>query len=42
MLQLPLLYLKVSKLRYLFIVKTCIMPIFGIVLFAWAVKAGMF
>jgi nitrogen fixation-related uncharacterized protein len=32
----------VSKLRYLFIVKTCIMPIFGIVLFAWAVKAGMF
>ncbi|KAL4733469.1 permease for cytosine/purines, uracil, thiamine, allantoin-domain-containing protein [Aspergillus similis] len=39
-LQAPLLWLKVSKLRYLFIVKTCIMPIFGIVLFAWAVKAA--
>ncbi|KAF9890571.1 hypothetical protein FE257_005702 [Aspergillus nanangensis] len=38
--QLPLLYLKVSRLRYLFIVKSCIMPIFGIVLFSWAVAGA--
>ncbi|KAI9371599.1 permease for cytosine/purines, uracil, thiamine, allantoin-domain-containing protein [Aspergillus egyptiacus] len=40
LLQAPLLWLKVSKLRYFFIVKTCIMPIFGIILFAWAVHAA--
>ncbi|KAL4894935.1 permease for cytosine/purines, uracil, thiamine, allantoin-domain-containing protein [Aspergillus ambiguus] len=38
--QLPLLYMKVSSLRYLFIVKMCIMPIFGIILFSWAVAAA--
>jgi NCS1 family nucleobase:cation symporter-1 len=38
--QLPLLYLHVSKLRYLFMAKTIIMPIFGVTLFTWALVAG--
>ncbi|OJJ36273.1 hypothetical protein ASPWEDRAFT_151547 [Aspergillus wentii DTO 134E9] len=38
--QLPFLYLPVSSLRYLFLIKTWIMPIFGIVLFSWAVAAA--
>lgn len=38
--QLPLLYLKVSSLRYLFLVKTIVMPVFGVVLFSWAVASG--
>ena len=38
--QLPLLYLHVSKLRYLFMAKTIIMPIFGMTLFIWALVAG--
>jgi NCS1 family nucleobase:cation symporter-1 len=38
--QLPLLYLHVSKLRYLFMAKTVIMPIFGMTLFVWALVAG--
>lgn len=41
--QLPLLYLRVSTLRYMFMIKTIIMPIFGITLFTWAVvTAGGF
>ncbi|KAK2777885.1 hypothetical protein FQN53_002020 [Emmonsiellopsis sp. PD_33] len=35
--QLPLLYLKVSTLRYMFMAKTIVMPIFGLTLFIWAV-----
>ena len=38
--QLPLLYLRVSKLRYLFMVKTIVMPIFGLTLFIWALVAA--
>ncbi|KAE8449260.1 hypothetical protein EG329_008427 [Mollisiaceae sp. DMI_Dod_QoI] len=38
--QLPLLWLHVSKLRYLFMVKTIIMPIFGLTLFIWAIVAA--
>lgn len=37
-LQLPLLWLNVNQLRWFFYVKIVIMPIFGIVLFAWAVS----
>lgn len=36
--QLPLLFLTVNQLRYFFFAKIIIMPIFGIVLFAWAVS----
>lgn len=35
--QLPLLWIHISKLRYLFMVKIVLMPIFGLVLFGWAV-----
>ncbi|KAK0459011.1 NCS1 nucleoside transporter family [Desarmillaria tabescens] len=35
--QLPLLWIHISKLRYLFMVKVVIMPIFGFTLFGWAV-----
>ncbi|SJK98341.1 related to uracil permease [Armillaria ostoyae] len=35
--QLPLLWIHISKLRYLFMVKVIIMPIFGFTLFGWAV-----
>ncbi|OKL59023.1 hypothetical protein UA08_05545 [Talaromyces atroroseus] len=38
--QLPLLYLNVSTLRYFFLVKTIVMPVFGIVLFSWALAAA--
>ncbi|KAK3634368.1 hypothetical protein LTR56_007345 [Elasticomyces elasticus] len=38
--QLPLLYLHVSSLRYMFMAKTVIMPIFGLVLFIWALVAA--
>ncbi|KAK1596669.1 NCS1 nucleoside transporter [Colletotrichum navitas] len=38
--QLPLLWLHVSSLRYMFMVKTVIMPIFGLALFIWAIVAG--
>jgi NCS1 family nucleobase:cation symporter-1 len=38
--QLPLLYLHVSKLRFLFMAKTFIMPIFGLTLFIWAIVAA--
>lgn len=38
--QLPLLYIHISKLRYLFMVKIVLMPIFGIVMFAWAVSSA--
>ncbi|EMC98540.1 hypothetical protein BAUCODRAFT_430075 [Baudoinia panamericana UAMH 10762] len=34
--QLPLLYLNVSHLRYMFMAKTFIMPAFGLTLFIWA------
>ncbi|THH12505.1 hypothetical protein EW146_g7628 [Bondarzewia mesenterica] len=34
---LPLLWIHISKLRYLFAVKVVIMPIFGFALFGWAV-----
>ncbi|KAK0220003.1 NCS1 nucleoside transporter family [Armillaria fumosa] len=35
--QLPLLWIHISKLRYLFMVKVIVMPIFGFTLFGWAV-----
>ncbi|KAK0435193.1 NCS1 nucleoside transporter family [Armillaria borealis] len=35
--QLALLWIHISKLRYLFMVKVIIMPIFGFTLFGWAV-----
>lgn len=38
--QLPLLYLRVSSLRWLFMAKTVVMPIFGLVLFIWALVAA--
>ncbi|KAE9372153.1 hypothetical protein N431DRAFT_338967 [Stipitochalara longipes BDJ] len=38
--QLPLLWLHVSKLRFLFMAKTIIMPIFGLTLFVWALAAA--
>ncbi|KPV76726.1 uncharacterized protein RHOBADRAFT_51725 [Rhodotorula graminis WP1] len=37
LIQLPLLWIHISKLKYLFAVKIVIMPIFGITLFGWAV-----
>lgn len=36
--QSPVLYLNVNQLRYLFLVKIIILPIFGFTLFGWAVK----
>ncbi|KAF6821092.1 NCS1 nucleoside transporter [Colletotrichum musicola] len=38
--QMPLLWLHVSSLRYMFMVKTVIMPIFGLTLFIWALVAA--
>lgn len=38
--QLPLLWLHVSSLRYMFMAKTVVMPIFGLTLFIWALVAG--
>ncbi|KAL3427578.1 uridine permease [Phlyctema vagabunda] len=38
--QLPLLWLHVSKLRFLFMAKTIVMPIFGMTLFIWAIVAA--
>lgn len=38
--QLPLLWLHVSSLRYMFMAKTIIMPVFGLTLFIWALVAG--
>lgn len=38
--QLPLLWLHVSSLRYMFMAKTLIMPVFGLTLFIWALVAG--
>ncbi|GAA5960319.1 hypothetical protein JCM3765_007472 [Sporobolomyces pararoseus] len=38
--QLPFLYVHISKLRHLFLVKIVLMPIFGIVLFGWSVGAA--
>ncbi|GAA5894947.1 nucleobase cation symporter-1 family protein [Sporobolomyces salmoneus] len=41
--QLPFLYIHISKLRHLFMAKIILMPIFGITLFGWAVgSAGGF
>lgn len=40
LLQSPLLWLKVSSLRYMFMAKTVIMPIFGLTLFIWALVAA--
>lgn len=40
LIQLPLLWLHVSSLRYLFMAKTIVMPIFGLTLFIWALVAG--
>lgn len=40
LIQLPLLWLHVSSLRYLFMAKTVIMPVFGLTLFIWALVAG--
>lgn len=39
-LQAPVLYMNINQLRYLFLVKIIILPIFGIVLFAWAVHGA--
>ncbi|KAJ9624078.1 hypothetical protein H2203_005526 [Taxawa tesnikishii (nom. ined.)] len=39
-LQAPLLWLRVSTLRYMFMAKTIVMPIFGLTLFIWAVVAA--
>ncbi|KAF9022735.1 hypothetical protein BDZ89DRAFT_195779 [Hymenopellis radicata] len=36
--QLPLLWIHISKLRYLFMVKVVVMPIFGFTLLGWAVS----
>ncbi|KAI9738864.1 MAG: hypothetical protein M1834_008371 [Cirrosporium novae-zelandiae] len=36
----PLLWVRVAKLRYLFMMKTIVMPIFGLTLFIWAVVAA--
>jgi NCS1 family nucleobase:cation symporter-1 len=38
--QLPVLYLSVNQLRIMFMVKIILLPIFGIVLFAWAVHGA--
>ncbi|KAK7463627.1 hypothetical protein VKT23_005566 [Stygiomarasmius scandens] len=38
--QLPLLWIHISKLRYLFMVKVILMPIFGLALFGWAVGSA--
>lgn len=38
--QAPLLWLKVSSLKYMFMAKTVIMPIFGLTLFIWALVAA--
>lgn len=40
LIQLPLLWLHVSSLRYMFMAKTIIMPVFGLTLFIWALVAG--
>lgn len=40
LIQLPLLWLHVSSLRYMFMAKTVVMPIFGLALFIWALVAG--
>lgn len=40
LIQLPLLWLHVSTLRYMFMAKTLIMPVFGLTLFIWALVAG--
>ncbi|KIY45792.1 hypothetical protein FISHEDRAFT_18750, partial [Fistulina hepatica ATCC 64428] len=37
MIQLPLLWIHISKLRYLFMIKVIVMPIFGFTLFGWAI-----
>ncbi|OJD40351.1 ncs1 nucleoside transporter [Diplodia corticola] len=39
-LQLPLLWLHVSSLRYMFMAKTIVMPVFGLTLFIWALVAA--
>lgn len=38
--QAPLLWLNVSSLRYMFMAKTVIMPVFGLTLFIWALVAA--
>ncbi|GME47445.1 Ncs1 nucleoside transporter [Neofusicoccum parvum] len=38
--QLPLLWLHVSSLRYMFMAKTIVMPVFGLTLFIWALVAA--
>ena len=37
---LPFLYLSIPALRWMFLVKICIMPFFGVALFTWALTAG--
>ncbi|GAA5976716.1 hypothetical protein JCM10908_005605 [Rhodotorula pacifica] len=37
LIQLPLLWIHISKLKYLFAVKVVVMPIFGFALFGWAI-----
>ncbi|KAK7546385.1 NCS1 nucleoside transporter [Phyllosticta paracitricarpa] len=39
-LQLPLLWLHVSTLRWVFMAKTLVMPVFGLTLFIWALVAA--
>ncbi|KAK8195721.1 NCS1 nucleoside transporter [Phyllosticta capitalensis] len=40
LLQLPLLWLHVSTLRWMFMAKTLLMPVFGLTLFIWALVAA--
>lgn len=40
LLQTPVLYMSVNQLRYLFLVKIILLPIFGFTLFGWAVHAA--
>ncbi|GJN87706.1 hypothetical protein Rhopal_000661-T1 [Rhodotorula paludigena] len=37
LIQLPLLWIHISKLRYLFAVKIVVMPLFGLALFGWSI-----
>src|SRR5882762_7844554 len=37
---LPFLYLSVPALRWMFMIKVLVMPIFGVALFTWALTAG--
>ncbi len=40
LIQAPVLYMNINQLRYLFLVKIVLLPIFGLVLFGWAVRGA--